>query len=809
MKKIFTFIILLLPFLGLAYNQERYGSALLKWLKNFNQEAIKLSINVSGDYVNGRSTSYDSKDLASIISAINAINALYPKYTNFHFEAEITTKKETSYDGIHNIFFEDMGATSVIAETQTTFFINTGEIVNADIHFNTYYNFLYGSDKTSGTKINLADVATHELMHVAGFTHSALARASLYFSAQDMQRFLSTDEIAGLSAVYPPNTPLSAITLSGTVKKGTEAMFGAHIIAIRADEGLWQQGEIWAGNIADTNGNFSISGLPSDGKYVLFVHPVRYNAFGSYYNNAKDEDDFKAGFYLTSAVSGVPVIFDSSESGINIPVDPVSMSNFHETNDSKNQATDLSLAQFTNGVLVSTVPSSTPLTFDEDFYKLSLNSGDRLDVGVTASELRSPVNLKLEILNAGGATLVETDSNAYEKDEKKPAKLDPFIFQFEAPGTGTYYIKVSVKKALTAGQMPGSSYDETQDSNLYLLTWNKRTKPSGAFPELEIHASHTGTNGNCTTSGDIKEAIICAVEEGGSNSAQRIFKFTGTGGFSVEESSMNRLFIQNTTFATDTMTVSLQKGVAGITQILLKRTDPVTGAITYRPFLLNIVPVNDIPLIFTTTAKKTFDKHSGEKINLTESGIIADDSTDILGVNISNSSFTRLPGVIPVSSGSLASTVTAVSSNSNVSVAVSVENGNYMLSVTGAVGESTEISLSVTDNNMSNEVTSKSSNPTVIATSPSVASTSSAVVSTGSAFGSAPGIIVNIVSSAPPGTGGSSGGGGGCFGGFTHGQSGNMNQFFNLFIFFIPFLYLAYRKREALLCRQKRNYSAH
>ena len=126
-----------------------------------------------------------------------------------------------------------------------------------------------------------------------------------------------------------------------------------------------------------------------------------------------------------------------------------------------------------------------------------------------------------------------------------------------------------------------------------------------------------------------------------------------------------------------------------------------------------------------------------------------------------------------------------------MSVAVSVENGNYMLSVTGAIGESTEISLSVIDNNMSNEVTSKSSKQLA---SPATSTTSNSAVAVGSAFGSTTGIIVNIVNSATGGGSGSGGGGGGCFGGFTHGQSGNLNQFFNLFIFFIPLLYLAVRR---------------
>ncbi|HLD74992.1 MAG TPA: hypothetical protein VJB34_08850 [Bdellovibrionota bacterium] len=801
MNKVVAFIFLFLPIMSQAYNIERYGNTLLKWPKNSNQDTVvKLSINVQGDYVSGRTGSYDSKDLASLISAINAMNALYPKYTSFHFEAEMTTKKESSYDSINNIFFEDMGSNPTVAETSTTFFVNTGQIVNTDVRFNTYYKFLYGSEKTSGTSINLADVATHEFMHVAGFTHTALARGSLYFSAQDMQRFVSHDEIAGLSSLYPPTTSLAPITLSGTVKKGSELMFGAHVVAIRVDEGLWKQGEIWAGNIADAGGNFTISGLPNDGEYILFVHPIRYNAFGSYYNNAKDEDDFKAGFYLTSAVSGIPVVFDASESGIQILVDPNSMSNFHESNDSKTQATDLD--QTNGGVLVSTTPNNgTTLTpnFDVDFYKLILNSGDRLDVGLTASEFRSPVNLKLEIQDSTGQTLAERDKNTYEKDERNPQKLDPFIFQFEASGTGTHYIKVSVKKALTAGQLPGSTYDEQLDSNAYVLTWHKRTKPTGgSFPSLEIA---TSTNTNCTNPTATEAAIICSVEEGGIGTLDRSFKFSESGTYAVEDSSINRLFIQNISFASDTMTVTLQSGTAGVTQILLKRTDPITGAITYRPFLLNATPVNDPPIILTTNAQTTFNIAQGDKINLTAAGIIGDDSIDMLGMNINNLSFTRLPGVIPVSSGSHASTVTAVSSDPNVSVSVTVENGNYMLSVNGAVGTSTPINLSVIDNNMSNTVASVSSKTS---TSPLVATTSSpASVISGQ------GIIVNIVNAATGGGGGSSGGGGGgCFGGFTHGQGGNFNQFFNLFIFLIPLMWLVYRRREAL-CRQKKSYSVH
>lgn len=81
-----------------------------------------------------------------------------------------------------------------------------GAAQEADVAFNTRYNWTTGGSRFA---INLQTVALHELGHVAGLDHSDVRRATMYASYSKADTSLHSDDIEGISTLYPSgDTPV-------------------------------------------------------------------------------------------------------------------------------------------------------------------------------------------------------------------------------------------------------------------------------------------------------------------------------------------------------------------------------------------------------------------------------------------------------------------------------------------------------------------------------------------------------------------------------------------------------------------------
>jgi len=149
-----------------------------------------------------------------------------------------------------------------------------GQILKADIIFNPAVQF---TTDPGGVGEDLQTVATHEVGHFFGLGHSAIVRAIMFPFASDILS-LSYDDVAGISTLYPKETPdFQAGTISGhlRLKSGT-GVFGAHVFAesTTATEPLGPNiRKSPIGILTRTDGSYTIVGLPAD-TYTVTIEPL-------------------------------------------------------------------------------------------------------------------------------------------------------------------------------------------------------------------------------------------------------------------------------------------------------------------------------------------------------------------------------------------------------------------------------------------------------------------------------------------------------------------------------------------------------
>ena len=173
-----------------------------------------------------------------------------------------------------------LGSTSFLVDA------STGEIIEADIFFNTRFPWSTAAGGESG-RVDLESVALHEIGHLLGLGHSALGETEMIpggrrvigsgavmfpiaMSAGSIaDRVLQPDDIAGISELYPTAAFLDEHgSISGTVIKDGAGVFGAHVAAFNLETG-----EIIGNFTLNDRGEFVIAGL-HEGVYVIRAEPL-------------------------------------------------------------------------------------------------------------------------------------------------------------------------------------------------------------------------------------------------------------------------------------------------------------------------------------------------------------------------------------------------------------------------------------------------------------------------------------------------------------------------------------------------------
>ena len=144
------------------------------------------------------------------------------------------TDNSTSYDSRNVVIFRNATSDSAIASTYSWWSGST--LVDSDIIFwDGGFTFFSGSGCGGSNAAYIEDIAAHEFGHFLGLNHSTVADATMYPSystCSQSQRTLTSDDIAGVQALYPPTTSntaptafISAPSGGATFTQGTSIAF--------------------------------------------------------------------------------------------------------------------------------------------------------------------------------------------------------------------------------------------------------------------------------------------------------------------------------------------------------------------------------------------------------------------------------------------------------------------------------------------------------------------------------------------------------------------------------------------------------
>jgi hypothetical protein len=262
---------------------------------------------------------------AQVVLAARRALSRWSLASNIQFNVTTSANQDAVADGVSLITIADTGSNRALFTTglqpgrARVVFDNSGNISEADMAVNPNVTRFDGFNQvpsffsTDGTNdsYDLESTFVHEIGHMLGLEHSGITAASMqprqgtngtYNLPNFTTRTLSSDDVAGIRAIYGPRTGLGSIAgrVGYNSTTGTAA-FGAHVFAEDV-----ATGRVVAGNVANSTGAYRIDSLPP-GQYRVIVEqldePVRADQIGS-----------NGGGYPASTLAGQPP-FLTTEAG--------------------------------------------------------------------------------------------------------------------------------------------------------------------------------------------------------------------------------------------------------------------------------------------------------------------------------------------------------------------------------------------------------------------------------------------------------------------------------------------------------------
>jgi hypothetical protein len=378
----------------------------------------------------------------------------------------------SGFDGSNTVYFASAGGRSldygVVAITEVLYYVNSGQIAEADMVFNDQrFRFTKvegdtGKVAMGKTLIYLPDVATHEAGHVLGLDHSIVNLASLIYTAFSGQFSLSEDDKNGIRAAYPNGGSSGAAY--GYVRGRNGGVFGAHVVAINL-----ASGKVQAGALAGQSGEFSFSRLPA-GQYAFLMEPygADITSVSSYFRNVNHSfcgsKTYQRRFYGACGTNSAAVV--SVSDGVASSLGTLSPSCAAMGNPSGAPTSIASALDFpvNGGARFGTLSPG-----GVHYYRLNGASG-AASAKVLAYGIYSPVDLQVEIVNADGSALAGASSVANIQNPMPGGLIHYDSSATAALSGGNYLLKVSAAANRLYSNVFAAGFDLLDTNGNYMLS---------------------------------------------------------------------------------------------------------------------------------------------------------------------------------------------------------------------------------------------------------------------------------------------------------------------------------------------------
>jgi hypothetical protein len=140
-------------------------------------------------------------------SVFNAAGSTWDAATSASIFGGVTSGSGPAgvFDGVNQFAFQNLGSSSTIAVTTTWYYRGSGQAVESDAQYNTFY--AWSTSGASGA-MDVQNIGTHEIGHTFGLDHpkgpgtSCLTMYAYANTGETQKRTLGDGDILGIQALY-------------------------------------------------------------------------------------------------------------------------------------------------------------------------------------------------------------------------------------------------------------------------------------------------------------------------------------------------------------------------------------------------------------------------------------------------------------------------------------------------------------------------------------------------------------------------------------------------------------------------------